>query len=292
MSYLNDPREEAIRPESGVTLEQDNRVETMYHWGAMVLDLCDLPVEEYMKPMPVNVVSGGTSGGGDTPSGDDSATTYSLTYKVSGSVYATQTYHYGDTIVAPEDPEAEEGFIFVGWNGLPATMPKKSLTVTAIFQEEGGDESGTTREVTFYFAFMYNTELEGSAATQKIINAMTTSGNSTTATTTFPEHIILNVPGDDAYMDIETEEEEEAWNEEHRFSLVIAIPAAETLSAVTQGASEGVHNMVGDSDIETSFGVIEINGEEYKVTSYCKEDKYIVMDEGSAAPLQFYLTLE
>ena len=47
--YWNDPREMSVRPESGVTLEQDNRVETMYHWGAMVVDLCDLPISEYMK---------------------------------------------------------------------------------------------------------------------------------------------------------------------------------------------------------------------------------------------------
>lgn len=59
MSYMNDPREMAIRPESGVTLEQDNRVETMYHWGAMVTDLCDLPVSEYMKPITVIVYGNG-----------------------------------------------------------------------------------------------------------------------------------------------------------------------------------------------------------------------------------------
>lgn len=69
MSYINDPREMAIRPESGVTLEQDNRVETMYHWGAMVLDLCDMPVSEYMKPMTV-IVNGTISSG----SGSDTKT--------------------------------------------------------------------------------------------------------------------------------------------------------------------------------------------------------------------------
>lgn len=62
---MNDPREMAIRPESGVTLEQDNRVETMYHWGAMITDLCDLPVSEYMKPMTVIVY--GNGGGEDYP---------------------------------------------------------------------------------------------------------------------------------------------------------------------------------------------------------------------------------
>ena len=66
MSYLNDPREMAIRPESGITLEQDNRVETMYHWGARVLDLCDLPVEEYMKN-PFD----GSINTGETPSTEE-----------------------------------------------------------------------------------------------------------------------------------------------------------------------------------------------------------------------------
>ena len=71
MSYINDPREMAIRPESGVTLEQDNRIETMYHWGAMVTDLCDLPVSEYMKPMTVIVLG---SGEGEWPSPDTGTT--------------------------------------------------------------------------------------------------------------------------------------------------------------------------------------------------------------------------
>lgn len=61
MAYMNDPRELQIRPESGVTLEQDNRIEEMYHWGAAVLDLCNLPVEEYMKPMTVIVGSGSSN---------------------------------------------------------------------------------------------------------------------------------------------------------------------------------------------------------------------------------------
>lgn len=75
MSYINDPREMAIRPESGVTLEQDNRIETMYHWGAMVIDLCDLPVSEYMKPMTVI----GLGGGGETP---DTGTTPSAVEEI------------------------------------------------------------------------------------------------------------------------------------------------------------------------------------------------------------------
>ena len=70
MSYINDPREMSIRPESGVTLENDNRIETMYHWGAMITDLCDLPVSEYMKPMTVIVLGNG----GEWPNPDTGST--------------------------------------------------------------------------------------------------------------------------------------------------------------------------------------------------------------------------
>lgn len=65
--YLNDPREMAIQPEIGVTYEEDNRKEPMYHWGAKVLDLCGLPVSEYMKPMTVITNGGGGDDSGQTP---------------------------------------------------------------------------------------------------------------------------------------------------------------------------------------------------------------------------------
>lgn len=80
--YLNDPREMSIRPESGITLEEDNRIEKMYHWGAKVLDLCDLPVEEYMKPMTVNCNGGGGGGSSDDDTGS-SVTKKSVTMKIS-----------------------------------------------------------------------------------------------------------------------------------------------------------------------------------------------------------------
>lgn len=280
-SYLNDPREMAIRPESGITLEEDNRVEPMYHWGAMVLDLCGLPVEEYMKPMPVNVVSGGTGGGG----GDDSGTTYNLTYKVSGNTYATQQYHYGDTIVPPEDPEVPEGYVFRGWDGLPSTMPKRSVTVNAIVEEIGPEPSGVT-EYTFYFTWLYNSDLDSPSAASKIEARFAESGESVTATTQLSEHIILNVPGDD---DCTYTEE---WEEEHTFSFVVAVPLESTLVSVKQGMESNI-NMVG-TDLETDRGIVQIGSVDYKVTSYFKggSGTYIVYAEDDMAPLQMYITLE
>ena len=59
MSYINDPRENTIYSENGYILEGDNRTEKMYNWSGKILDLCGLPVEEYMKPMTVIVLGGG-----------------------------------------------------------------------------------------------------------------------------------------------------------------------------------------------------------------------------------------
>jgi hypothetical protein len=67
---MNDPREMTMRSVSGGILEQDNRQETMYQWGAMILDLCDMPVSEYMKPMTVI----GLGGGSNVESGESTTT--------------------------------------------------------------------------------------------------------------------------------------------------------------------------------------------------------------------------
>lgn len=95
MDYLNDPREMQICPQSGVTWEEDNRVETMYHWGPMILDLCNLPVEEYMKPMTVITIS---SGG--TPSSGGGSTTLYFGTQLSGSTPSfdsTESFDVSDT---------------------------------------------------------------------------------------------------------------------------------------------------------------------------------------------------
>lgn len=67
-NYLNDPREKLIDCNIGVTFENDNRNETMYKYFGQVIDLCGLPVEEYMKPITVCV--DGIQGGIQGPQGE------------------------------------------------------------------------------------------------------------------------------------------------------------------------------------------------------------------------------
>ena len=129
MSYLNDPREMAIRPESGITLEEDNRYETMYHWGAHVLDLCDLPVEEYMKPMTINVNGGGGGeGGGDTGSTNP---TYFLKFVLDG--VTKKSYNLEEGAPIPEVSGEKEGYDFSGWKDASGetytSMPAANLTL-------------------------------------------------------------------------------------------------------------------------------------------------------------------
>ena len=129
MSYLNDPREMAIRPESGVTLEEDNRYEEMWHWGAAVLDLCNLPVEEYMKPMTVIGVGGGGEGGG----GESSSTTktYTLNFYLDGTKKTSFKLEEGAPI--PEVSGEKEGYDFSGWadasGNTHTSMPASNLSL-------------------------------------------------------------------------------------------------------------------------------------------------------------------
>lgn len=131
MSYFNDPREMVVKPESGITLEQDNRNEEMYHWGAMVLDLCELPVEEYMKPMTVIAIN---------PEGDLPDTSmYTVKFVIDNEVVSTKELQKGEIIPFEVNPE-KEGRNFKGWyygNTLyseGSVMPSRNITLTAKYE--------------------------------------------------------------------------------------------------------------------------------------------------------------
>ena len=57
---------------------------------------------------------------------------YTLTYIVDGEVYSTESIVYGSTIEPIAEP-AREGYTFSGWQGLPATMPARDVTVSGSF---------------------------------------------------------------------------------------------------------------------------------------------------------------
>ncbi len=58
--------------------------------------------------------------------------TYTITYLVDGSVYATQSVAYGAGITPPEAPE-KEGHTFTGWESVPESMPATDVTLIAAF---------------------------------------------------------------------------------------------------------------------------------------------------------------
>lgn len=57
---------------------------------------------------------------------------YTLTYNADGELYS-EIYKYQASIVSREGPE-KVGYTFRGWNGLPATMPAKSISVEADYE--------------------------------------------------------------------------------------------------------------------------------------------------------------
>ena len=78
---------------------------------------------EIPKTMPANdVVIEGTF----------SINSYTVTYKVNGEVYKTETIEYGATITPIAAP-TKEGHTFSGWSKIPATMPAKDIVVEGSF---------------------------------------------------------------------------------------------------------------------------------------------------------------
>lgn len=166
MSYINDPREMTRHPETGVMLEQDNRREETYQWGAMIIDLCDLPVEEYMKPMTVIGL-----GGGNIP--ESGETLYTLKFKVDNEEVEFKLKS-GDLI--PFDVNAEkEGRNFLGWYYGNTEykdgdlMPSRNLVLTAkyscnisfVFNIDGVEEQVSAYTVS------YNTKITKIPSTDK-----------------------------------------------------------------------------------------------------------------------------
>ena len=64
--------------------------------------------------------------------GSFSINSYTVTYKVDGEVYKTETIEYGATIEPIEAP-TKEGHTFSGWSEIPTTMPAKDIVVEGTF---------------------------------------------------------------------------------------------------------------------------------------------------------------
>ena len=67
-----------------------------------------------------------------TITGSFAVNSYKLTYVIDGETYKSVTVEYGAEIVPENNPE-KNGHTFSGWQGLPATMPAKDVTVTGSF---------------------------------------------------------------------------------------------------------------------------------------------------------------
>ena len=132
MSYINDPREAVFDSESGVILEQDNRHEEKYQWGAMIIDLCDMPVSEYMKPMTVIGL-----GGGESP--ETGETMYTVKFVIDGVIVQQENLKSGEPIPFNINGEKEDR-TFIGWYygstkyTEGSLMPNKSITLTAKYE--------------------------------------------------------------------------------------------------------------------------------------------------------------
>ena len=67
-----------------------------------------------------------------TVTGSFAINKYKLIYKVDGAEYKAYEIDYG-SIIMPELAPTKEGYTFIGWSEIPATMPAHDVTVTGSF---------------------------------------------------------------------------------------------------------------------------------------------------------------
>ena len=79
--------------------------------------------------------------------GSFSINSYTLTYKVGGSIYKTFSVEYG-TALTPEPAPVKKGMTFSGWSEVPESMPARDVTITGTFSWSKETVDGVIYQVT------------------------------------------------------------------------------------------------------------------------------------------------
>ena len=251
MSYWNDPRENVVRPESGVTLENDNRVEPMWQWNAAVLDLCGMPVSEYMKPSTVISLDGGLS----PYSGDTSGSTdiYLVEYYNGSEVYYTENVPAGSYSTPPAEDPTREGMRFTGWR------PDPNETVIDEYTLFIAQYTLDTDNILYYGALLNGAFVEGCE-----------SGLSTCSVSDAfnGEEITVRLAADEFLK-----EQDEEWYEEHYEEYIASHPYPTCVFVprvlVESGFSITLREVMGSlCPLETDGRSINIDGAPYIEYTY------------------------
>ena len=136
----------ATMPARDLTLTaqwQINTYQVIYNVDGMTYTMVPVTYGDAVTPEPNPTKEGHTfSGWSEIPAtmpahdvevtGSFTANTYKLVYKVDGEVYKQIDVTYG-TAITPEEAPTKEGYIFMGWSEIPATMPAHDVEVTGEF---------------------------------------------------------------------------------------------------------------------------------------------------------------
>ena len=68
--------------------------------------------------------------------GSFTVNSYTITYKVDGEVYKTETVAYGAAIILIDEP-TKDGYAFSGWSEAPETMPANDIVIEGTFVKNG-----------------------------------------------------------------------------------------------------------------------------------------------------------
>ncbi len=106
--------------------------EDLFAPGDYAFDVIDKDACTLFVPAGAKSTYAATDGWKDFKNIVEFKSRYTITYKVDGEVYATDSINYG-AIITPVETPTKEGYTFSGWSEIPETMPAKDVVVEGTF---------------------------------------------------------------------------------------------------------------------------------------------------------------
>lgn len=229
---LDDPRMYPTREELPTTFEGAKKFPL---WNAQLIDLNELPLEEYMKPMPVNVVSGGTGPGPTPPTPSGETTYFAVKFEASGKTYGSYQIESGTTVPEDDVPiPSKDGYTFSGWTPDPATT-----VITAATNFNGWFIE--TVENAYYTLIMVPAGSEFTESGLQSCNVAEFAGGKT---------IGFEIPLDEEYAAMYQQYEEGEitkqewkeflanWEANHLYVIRVAVPVNKEVTSASDGYNE------------------------------------------------------
>jgi hypothetical protein len=170
---------------------------------------------------------------------------YGIQYYVNSSLYLTQWYEEGDTVVAPPDPSLDD-FVFNHWTpALPSVMPANDISVNA----------DLTRTGFTYQGFRYKYLSEVSASYRRDVEVAAESSTSLSGDVKIPD-MVYDVESPSQYINVQCDIRKITTNGFRGCADVSSVYIPDTINAASSGGFDDCSSLTTVYIADSSLSVM------------------------------------